>query len=265
MFENKTTEVGISRYLTIVYYRMFILSFAKYRKRALHKKRTIIIENPSAIDRMSPKHQPVEMGNGEICLHSMHYKNHEEERKEDHRHRPLINAWQSTSKTLLHKYHAWFAQSNSVSWNALFGFNFDWRMLSRSPTSSACFNTWRECKSESVLVVVDSLTSSSISLVCDAERQKRTRPRTKGVAGKPTVTTETPRFNISRLKALINESIMPSIKGKNRVGLRNLRRTIQQCWHNRWMRMTVDDEAHLGEPLSKVSCIPRELIDSLSS
>lgn len=45
-------------------------------------------------------------------------------------------------------------------------------------------------------------TSSSISFVCDAERQKRTRPSTNGVAGNPTVTTATPRFNISRLNAL---------------------------------------------------------------
>ena len=154
---------------------------------------------------MSPKHQRVETGKDEICFHNMHYKNHEEERKKYHHHRLLINAWQPITKSFLHKYHVSFVQNNSVSWNALFGFNFDWRMLSRSPTSSACFSTCIEDKSESVVVTVESLTSSSISLVCEADRQKRTRPRTKGVAGKPTVTTETPRFNISRLKALINE------------------------------------------------------------
>jgi len=50
--------------------------------------------------------------------------------------------------------------------------------------------------------IIVKFTSSSISFVCDAERQKRTRPRINGVAGKPTVTTATPRFNISRLNAL---------------------------------------------------------------
>ncbi len=43
---------------------------------------------------------------------------------------------------------------------------------------------------------------SSISLSCEALRQKRTRDSVRRVAGKPTVTTAMPRFNISWLKAL---------------------------------------------------------------
>ncbi len=45
-------------------------------------------------------------------------------------------------------------------------------------------------------------TWSSISFVWPAERQKRTRDSVNKVAGKPTVTTAQPRFNISRLTAL---------------------------------------------------------------
>lgn len=46
------------------------------------------------------------------------------------------------------------------------------------------------------------LTLSSISLVCDAERQILALPSISEVAGKPTMTTATFLFSISREKAL---------------------------------------------------------------
>ena len=82
---------------------------------------------------------------------------------------------------------------------------------------STCVFSWRReyfRKSRSPTSSIASSALSSISLVCEALKQKRTLDSVRRVAGKPTVTTAIPLLSISWLKALWFE-IKIQINAKN--------------------------------------------------
>ena len=103
-------------------------------------------------------------------------------------------------------------------------------------------------------------TWSNISFVWPAERQKRTRDSVRCVAGKPTVTTAQPRFNISRLTALKNkfdfEEKIESIETEKKF-LRDFCRHKNHHGNNRGIIITINNKTHIDQLSTKITNVIR--------